>query len=545
MEAMVYVHLVVAVLMLLAVLTTYFPVRRDPLTGAAFLTGWLVSELALQYFIVYSALVVLFEAIHAGRGLAGHVASVIDLVVLLGLGGLFGIALRARGVVQRDLGSTPGMPLEVAEIAGPPVWGSWWRTLLAWPMPGRRLEVLKDVAYADDGDRSHRLDVIRPRRAVSGAPVLVYIHGGAWVLGDKREQGRPMMYELASRGWICVTVNYRLSPKATWPDHIVDVLSSISWVKEHIADFGGDPDFIALSGGSAGGHLSALAALAAGDPAYQPGFEDKDTSVRACVPIYGVHDMTASKDVGGRHGPVLRLLLEHQVMKAPMHQDPDLYRRASPIHRVHGGAPPFLIMHGTHDTLVPVVVARTFVHVFRGVATAPVAYIELPFAQHGFDVLCSPRCTATTLGVVAFLETVRAEWTLEALWRRAILEVEPGDEAGALVHPAVISKREGRAVHLITGWNPRGSERPAEENEAANEALAAELGRRAHKWLAATGRDEASTWVEPGFCVLDLDREEAAELGRAFGQLAIYEIDGSEVSVVWCDSGRVVQLSSS
>ena len=104
--------------------------------------------------------------------------------------------------------------------------------------------------------------------------MLVYIHGGAWVIGDKREQGIPMMHELAQRGWVCVAINYRLSPRATWPAHIVDCKRAVAWVREHIAEYGGDPGFIAVSGGSAGGHLSALLALTPNEPEWQPGFED-------------------------------------------------------------------------------------------------------------------------------------------------------------------------------------------------------------------------------------------------------------------------------
>ena len=132
---------------------------------------------------------------------------------------------------------------------------------------------------------------------------MVYIHGGAWVIGDKREQGKPMMYELVARGWVCVAINYRLSPKATWPDHIVDAKRAVAWVKEHIAEYGGDPAFVAVSGGSAGGHLCALLALSAGDPAFQPGFEEADTSVQACVPFYGVMDLTSSPEGSAIFGP--------------------------------------------------------------------------------------------------------------------------------------------------------------------------------------------------------------------------------------------------
>ena len=151
---------------------------------------------------------------------------------------------------------------------------------------------------------------------------MVYVHGGAWVIGDKREQGKPMMFELVARGWVCVAINYRLSPKATWPDHIVDVKRALAWVKEHIAEYGGDPSFVAVSGGSAGGHLCALAALTAGDRRLQPGFEEKDTAVQACVPFYGVMDVTSSPEAS-LFGPGLVEMLEKTVMKEKESEHPE------------------------------------------------------------------------------------------------------------------------------------------------------------------------------------------------------------------------------
>ena len=82
---------------------------------------------------------------------------------------------------------------------------------------------------------------------------------------------------------MCVSINYRLSPRSTWPDHIVDVKHAIAWVQANIAEYARDPDFIAITGGSAGGHLSSLAALTANDPTFQPGFEDVDTRVQAAA----------------------------------------------------------------------------------------------------------------------------------------------------------------------------------------------------------------------------------------------------------------------
>jgi acetyl esterase/lipase len=204
-----------------------------------------------------------------------------------------------------------------------------------------------------------------------------------------------------------VTVNYRLSPKATWPDHIVDVKRALVWVKAHIAEYGGDPSFVAVSGGSAGGHLCALLALSAGDPAFQPGFEDADTSVQACVPFYGVMDMTSSPEAS-RFGHGLVEMLEKSVMKVKESEHPEVYRAASPTFRVRPDAPPFFVLHGQNDTLVPVGTARVFVERLRAVSTQPVAYAELPLAQHAFDVLASLRCQATTSAVGDFLDGARA-----------------------------------------------------------------------------------------------------------------------------------------
>ena len=110
-----------------------------------------------------------------------------------------------------------------------------------------------------------------------------------------------------------------------------------------------------------------------------------------------------------RYGPGLVKLLEREVMKATVAEQRELFERASPTRRVHAGAPPFFVLHGTNDTLVPVDVARTFVAALRAVSKAPVAYAELPLAQHAFDVLASLRCQATSQAVVAFLDAVRRQ----------------------------------------------------------------------------------------------------------------------------------------
>jgi acetyl esterase/lipase len=243
----------------------------------------------------------------------------------------------------------------------------------------------------------HRLD--KP----TGCPTLLQVHGGGWVIGDKKEQGRPLMLHLAKKGWVCFAPNYRLSPKATFPDHLIDVKRAIAWVREHGHEYGADPGFLVLTGGSAGGHLTALAALTQNDPEYQPGFEAADTSVSGCVPYYGVYDIAGETKT--RESRVrTRRLLAKIVMKT---RDQAAYEKASPISRVHAGAPPFFVIHGRNDTLVPVAEARLLVERLRAVSGQPVLYLELPGTEHAFDVFPSVRSDHVVRAVGRFCELLR------------------------------------------------------------------------------------------------------------------------------------------
>ncbi len=190
------------------------------------------------------------------------------------------------------------------------------------------------------------------------APVLLQVPGGAWAIGMRRPQAYPLLSHLAERGWVCVSIDYRVSPRHTWPDHIVDVKRALAWIKEHIADYGGDPDFVAITGGSAGGHLCALAALTPDDPQYQPGFEDADTSVVAAVPIYGRYDWFSTKGPGRKE---FIAFLQKFVVKKPFAEHQQVYVDASPITRVRPDAPPFFILHGEDDSIIPVPEGREFV----------------------------------------------------------------------------------------------------------------------------------------------------------------------------------------
>jgi acetyl esterase/lipase len=342
----------------------------------------------------------------------GQVGLAITLLSWAGLASLVPISRRSEPVVEASLAAGLGadyrsaiLPEVVARMdaAGPAT-----HTLNPFRFKHPDVEVKHDIAYLPDGDPKHRLDIYAPREGAQNAPVLLQIHGGGWVIGNKREQALPLMYHLASRGWICVATNYRLSPRATFPEHLIDLKSAMHWIRENISEFGGDPDFVAATGGSAGGHLSSLLALTAGDPEYQPGFESVDTRVRACVPFYGIYDFTDAYGLQVYSG--LGGFVERTVMKKSQSEDQEAFRRASPLHRVHADAPPFFVIHGSHDSLASVEEARHFTDVLRNVSHQPAIYAEIPGAQHAFEIFHSLRTTHVVRAVDRFLSFVYSDY---------------------------------------------------------------------------------------------------------------------------------------
>jgi acetyl esterase/lipase len=221
-------------------------------------------------------------------------------------------------------------------------------------------------------------------------------------MGHRRYQGLPTLQRMAARGWVCFSIQYRLSPRATFPDHIVDVKRAIAWVRAHAHEWGADPSFIVIAGGSAGGHLASLAALTPNHAAWQPGFEDADTRVQACISYYGVYDFT--NRFGHWPGTGLRMILERFVFKERFALAQSRFHSASPLSHAGPDAPPFLVVHGTHDTVVPVEEARQFVAALGERAL----YVEVPGAQHAFEIFPSLRTVALLDGVERFAGSLHA-----------------------------------------------------------------------------------------------------------------------------------------
>ncbi len=406
MQAMPWVLLVASVVGAAFTFNAFRPSRRWQTQGVSFFAGWLTGELALFHLVWQLAAATVLVALGALDAWPGLVGLGVSIGSWAGLVWLQIGALRSARVMEQALqeGLGPDYRAEIApglaeRMASRP---SRFQLLLPFYLRDRRVERVRSIQYAPGAGRRHRLDVYRPRAGVEGAPVLLQIHGGAWVIGDKGQQGLPLMLHLAARGWVCVANNYRLSPRAKFPDHLVDCKLALRWVREHVAEYGGNPDFVVVTGGSAGGHLSALVALTANDPAYQPGFEETDTAVSACVPFYGVYDLV---DLFGRHGGPARgaARFERMVMGTTLAEDQAAFERASPIAHVSEDAPPFFVVHGSRDNLVPVGQARRFVAALRARSREPVLYAEVPGASHAFEIFHSIRTAYAVLGVERFL----------------------------------------------------------------------------------------------------------------------------------------------
>jgi acetyl esterase/lipase len=286
-------------------------------------------------------------------------------------------AFRARGPIEHALAAVERAP---ARRLPRPGWSRVARELLV-PVPVRPPSVkrIRGLSYGPDPEQV--LDLYLPR---SGRTVgtFIHLHGGGFRTGGRSREGRSLLYRLASNGWTCVSADYHLSrtPGDGFPRHLVDVKRLLAWVRREGGPSGLDRSPVILSGSSAGAHLTVMAGLTANDPRLQPGFEQADTTIDAGIGLYGYYG-----SLGGREHPV----------------------STSPLAHVRPDAPPLLIVHGTHDTYTPVEGARTLVASLRSTSTAPVAYAELPGAQHSFDLLASVRFDLVVDGVERFVEAVR------------------------------------------------------------------------------------------------------------------------------------------
>jgi acetyl esterase/lipase len=330
--------------------------------------------------------------------------------------------------------------------------GPGWATRIPAPMrsgmlarrwtpyaPAPAITVVRNVPYGVHPETGKLLlaDLWRPPAGVARSGLgVIYVHGGAWRLGEKDKGTGWMFRRLASQGHTIMDIDYTLAPASDVPGMVQDVKRAVIWLKRNGAEYGVDAQRVALMGGSAGGHLALLAAYTPNDPTLQPDGSAIDTSLRGVVSFYGPADFIDMYEGTERtreriarrkrlrpYGALLEGLLQRaglapvdapveqarnyiaELLGADPEQDPDLYRQLSPLGRVGPHCPPTLLLQGTADIFgMGPSVQR--LHRALQAAGVPSVLVEFPRTDHAFDLVLpqvSPAAQAAVYDVERFL----------------------------------------------------------------------------------------------------------------------------------------------
>jgi acetyl esterase/lipase len=228
----------------------------------------------------------------------------------------------------------------------------------AWAQAGRSTTsraVYRDVEYKrkETTGRPLTLDVYHPEGDApeAGWPTVVWIHGGAWQAGDKH-LGLP--YVLPA-GIAVVSIRYRLSGEAQWPAQIEDCKAAVRFLRAHAATYKIDPSRLAVSGASAGGHLAAMIGTAGNDKTYDVGDHlDHSSAVLAVVDLFGPTNFLAMIGQPSQIDHAAANVPEALLLGGPIESVPDKVKLADPLYYIDQRTPPFLILHGEKDDIVPV-----------------------------------------------------------------------------------------------------------------------------------------------------------------------------------------------
>jgi len=286
------------------------------------------------------------------------------------------------------------------------------------------MRVLNAAALRGAQTHWNALDVIAMPGLPANSPVLMYVHGGGWMLGDKFVAASAMLQRLASRGIVVFSINYRMAPETAFPGQIIDVKRALIWVKRNCARYNGDARKVFVSGESAGGHLSALTAVTVNLPQFQPPEDPQaDTSIAGAIPLCGVFDCSdrnghlfdLHRDVPALLKPqgdrsFLQSFMERVVLQTAFHLNEAAFDNASPTWHAMQMAKrsddaklcPLMVVHGTHDALTSLEDAREFVKQVRAVRArfgtwAPGEadiFVDVEEGHHAFGYFPSPRAMA-------------------------------------------------------------------------------------------------------------------------------------------------------
>jgi len=268
---------------------------------------------------------------------------------------------------------------------------------MSLPPPGPTVQT-PDVPYRTIGNTTLMAEIIRPeQRPAAPLPAIIYIHGGAWMHGDRTINRNAC---LAERGFFTISIDYRLSGQAIFPAQIEDVKAAIRWLRDRAAYYQIDPQRIGIWGHSAGAHLAALA----GTSGHLTTLADPETSDRGASNVQAVATLACPTDflqMGGWHDDADSP--EAQLVGGPIHERIEMVRMANPISYVRPGAPPFLLIHGDQDDIVPIGQSELLSQALQA-AGNQITFIPIAGAGHNFGADEASWATAQSLILAFFTE---------------------------------------------------------------------------------------------------------------------------------------------
>lgn len=249
-------------------------------------------------------------------------------------------------------------------------------------------EVFRDLEYVANGHARNRLDLYLPPRRDRPLPVLVWIHGGAWLGGSK--ENCPAV-PLVAKGYAVASINYRLSQHATFPAQIEDCKAAIRWLRASAGKYNLNADRIGVWGASAGGHLAALLGTSGGVKELEGrgGNRDQSSRVQCVVDWFGPTDFTK---MGGSHDDPNSP--EAKLIGGPVQEKKQRAAEANPITYITPDDPPFLIMHGDQDRVVPILQSELLHEALRK-AGVESTFVPIAGSGHGGPAFASPENRGT------------------------------------------------------------------------------------------------------------------------------------------------------
>ncbi|MCW3095910.1 MAG: alpha/beta hydrolase [Chthonomonadaceae bacterium] len=241
------------------------------------------------------------------------------------------------------------------------------------------ITVENDIEYANPDDQHLKVNMARPAKGVGPFPAIVCIHGGGFRAGD-RNGYNDMIRQLAQRGYVAVTVEYRLAPKYPFPAAVYDVKASVRWLRANAKKYNVNPVLIGAMGGSAGANLAEILGVTEGVKMLEgtEGNLNQSSAVQAVVSYFGPTDFTKSYGKSVDAAEVLPLYLGGDLVKERVR-----HLQASPLYWITPIAAPTLCIHGTKDTYVADEQAHWFVDKMKATGVEA-ELLTLENAGHGF-----------------------------------------------------------------------------------------------------------------------------------------------------------------